>query len=171
MEIYVNLKNVPKCPVTTNSNFKTVNNSKKSKTRTTGKSGNTFNSLASEIESFTEDIWNNVNNKLIWTVAEKFNQVEPKLYDCIAKSMNELGTRLQKSIDSLIQDNIFKLSTSSKRSKSFTFMRSGKKKKKAKSRPILSRTQHSEVEFKQVKNIDHIPTFYNQDIASSRGIV
>jgi len=56
MEIYVNLKNVPKCPVTTNSNFKTVDNSKKSKTRTTGKSGNTFNSLASEIESFTEDI-------------------------------------------------------------------------------------------------------------------
>ena len=76
--------------------------------------------------------------------------------------MAEIGKKMQKSIDALVHDNIYKLKLISKRSdsaRSHSYIRSGKKKrpKKAKKR---KQSTGSEVQFKPVKSIEHIPQFY-----------
>lgn len=73
--------------------------------------------------------------------------------------MKELAKRLQKSIDTLVQDNIFRLKLISKRAssvKSSKFLKSGKKKTKGKegNKRRLSTTSDPNVEFKPVQGID-----------------
>jgi hypothetical protein len=130
------------------------------------KSKNSLNDFAKGLEEFTEEMCHKMNKQIIWTVSERISQLEPKLFDWIQQSMKDLGSKLQKSIDMLIQDNIFRLNLTSKRAnstKSSKYIRSGKKKRMKNKSKQVSRAS-SEIDFKPVKSIDHVRTFYNKDI-------
>ena len=113
LEIYDRLKFYPKSPLKrskldfTPDNKKKCKNSKK-KFEFKGTKG-TFSSTSDDFESFAEDVSRKCKNHVLVSVDQKFKQVEPKLFESIQNSLKELGNKMQKSIDCLIQNNIYKL--------------------------------------------------------------
>ena len=77
-----------------------------------------YTELAFGLENFIESLTNNWNKTIIQTVEDRFSTVESELFEWINKSMKDISKKLQKSIDTLVQDNIFKLKLISKRANS-----------------------------------------------------
>lgn len=95
------------------------------------------------------------------------------------KSLAEIGKKLQKAIDTLVSDNIYKLKLVTKKSetaRSNSFIRSGKKKKtktknKIKRHSVVS--SNSEVRFKPAQSIDQFQNLFqmNTDLGIISSIV
>lgn len=106
--------------------------------------------------------------QIVLSVADKFNDIEPKLYDSVQKSMAEIGKKLQKAIDTLVSDNIYKLKLVTKKNetaRSNSFIRSGKKKKtktKNKRRHSIV-SSNSEVRFKPAQSIDQFQNLFQMN--------
>lgn len=87
------------------------------------------------------------------------------------KSLAEIGKKLQKAIDTLVSDNIYKLKLVTKKSetaRSNSFIRSGKKKKtKTKNKNKIKRhsvvSSNSEVRFKPAQSIDQFQNLFQMN--------
>ena len=146
--------------------------SKNSGVKVNGKMG--YSEFALGLENFIEVISDKCNKTISQTVNEKFIEAESDIFEWINKSMKDISKKLQKSIDNLVQDNIFKLKLISKRvnsAESLNNIRSGKKKSKSKSKKKPAQrtsTSVNQIEFQPQRSTSGHKSFENAFVSQSK---